>query len=96
MIKRSIPATFLVKCPNLEYAEGVKDSVTWTLQCLLQECDIIMRKSPEILPIAKEHEEHDQTYLVRARFTARDKKQGTEKGSWIKTNTAYYEEELND
>ena len=96
MIKRSIPTTFLVKCQNLEYAEGVKDGVMYTLQCLINECDIIMRKSPEVFPLAKEHEEHDQQYLVRARFTAREKKQGAEKGSWIKTNTSYYEEEMNE
>jgi hypothetical protein len=94
MIKRSVPNTFLVKCPNLEYAEGVKDGIMFTLQSLLHECDIVMRKSPEIFPLAKEHEEHDQQYLVRSRFTARDKKLGKEKGEWIKTDKAYYEEEM--
>lgn len=94
MIKRSVPNTFLVICPNLEYAEGVKDAITYTLQCLLHECDIIMRKSPEILPLAKEREEHDQQYLIRSRFTVRDKKSGKEKGEWIKTDKAYYEEEM--
>jgi len=94
MIKRSVPNTFLVKCPNLEYAEGVKDGIMFTLQCLLHECDIVMRKLPEIFPLAKEHEEHDQQYLVRSRFTARDKKLCKEKGEWIKTDKAYYEEEM--
>ena len=96
-IKRSVPQTLNVLCPSLEHAEGVKNGVMYALSNLLQECDIIMRKAPEIEAMPKENEEEEPTqYRVRARFTVKEKPQGSEKGRWIDTNRAFYEEEIDN
>ena len=89
-IKRSVPTTLLVRCPNADYAEGVKDGIVYTLECLLHECDVILRCSPTVI------HDQDQQYRVRARFTVRSKQEGKAKGEWIKINSAYYEEKFND
>lgn len=98
MIKRSIPNTLSVFCETHEYAEGVKDGIMYTLECLRHECDIILRVSPTVEKITIDEADKDklQQYKVRARFTAREKRAGKEKGDWIKINRAYYEEEMND
>jgi hypothetical protein len=96
MIKRSVPNTFLVRCPTLDYANGVAMGVHEALNCLTHECDIIMRTDTEISEIPKEHPEHDQEYSVRARFTVREKQKGVSRGQIIKINKAYYEEKIDD
>lgn len=95
-IKRSVPATLLVRCPNADYAEGVKDGIVYTLECLLHECDVILRLSPTVVPVDKEDDSQDQQYRVRARFTARSKQEGKSKGEWIKINSAFYEEKFDN
>jgi len=94
MIKRSVPNTFAVRCPTIDYAQGVAMGVHEALNCLMHECDIIMRTDTEISEIPKAHPEHDQEYAVRARFTVREKQKGATKGQIIKINKAYYEEEI--
>lgn len=96
MIKRSVPNTFLVKCPTIDYAQGVAMGVHEALNCLMHECDIIMRTDTEISEMPKAHIEHDQEYLVRARFTVREKQNGLNRGQIIKINKAYYEEEISN
>lgn len=95
-IKRSVPTTLLVRCPNADYAEGVKDGIVYTLECLLHECDVILRLSPTVIPVDKEDDSQDQQYRVRARFTARSKQEGKPKGEWIKINSAFYEEKFDN
>jgi len=94
MIKRSVPNTFLVRCPTLDHARGVATGVHEALNCLTHECDIIMRTNVEISTLPKSHEEHDQEYAVRARFTVREKQRGATKGQIIYINKAYLEEEI--
>jgi hypothetical protein len=96
MIKRSVPNTFLVRCPTLDYARGVATGVHEALNCLTHECDIIMRTNVEISTLPKAHEEHDQEYAVRARFTVREKQKGATRGQVIYINKAYLEEEISD
>lgn len=98
MIKRSIPVTLSVRCETSEYAQGVKDGIIYTLECLLHECDVIMRISPYIDRLTEEKPDDDsiQQYRVRARFTVREKSSGKSRGEWIKTNHAYYEEKIDD
>lgn len=95
LIKRSIPQTLFVLCPNLDHANGVKNGIMYALSNLLQECDIIMRKAPEIETVAKENEEEPTQYFVRARFTAKEKRPNLGIGGrWIDTNRSFYEEEI--
>ena len=95
MIKRSVPITLSVFAQTAEYAEGVKDGIMYTLECLMHECDVIMRKSPEVTYIP-EQQDGQIRYKVRARFTVREKMNGMERGKWIKINSPFYEEEMND
>ena len=90
-IKRSVHSTLNVSCRNADYAEGVKDGVIYTLSNLLHECDVVIRVMPYV-----EHYESDENYdyRVRARFSVREKRQGTERGRWIKDFSAYYEEPI--
>lgn len=98
MIKRSVPVTLSVRCETSEYAQGVKDGIIYTLECLLHECDVIMRISPYIDRLTEEKKDDDsiQQYRVRARFTVREKSSGKSRGEWIKTNHGYYEEKMDD
>jgi len=96
MIKRSIPTTLVVRCPNADYADGVKDGIMYALECLLHECDVIMRKSPEVTRAIISDKNGDHQYQVRARFTARSKRTDKQKGEWIKVNSAFYEEDFDD
>jgi hypothetical protein len=92
MIKRSIPMAVFISCPTEDYAQGVKDGIMATLSSLMHECDVIVRVSPYI----EKMREGDNIWFVRARFTAREKVKGREKGDWIKINRNYYEEEMSD
>jgi hypothetical protein len=98
MIKRSIPVTFSAFCESSDYAQGMKDGISHALECLLHECDVIMRVSPYVIQLTTEEPDNDKTqkYQVRARFTAREKRPGKERGEWIKTDHAYYEEEFDN
>ena len=95
MIKRSVPVTLSVFAQTAEYAEGVKDGIMYTLECLMHECDVIMRKSPEV-EFDSEKPDSQIQYKIRARFTVREKMQGMERGKWIKINSAFLEEKMND
>ena len=90
MSKRSVPSTILIRCQDRQYAEGVKDGIVYALQNLTHECDIIMRLMPIVEPYSQEK---NFEYCVRARFSAREKLPHKEKGDWIKTSKAYYEQE---
>jgi hypothetical protein len=104
MIKRSIPSTLKIQCEDVVYAEGVKDGVIWALENLLHECDIIMRMMPTVEAIENQKEKADalqeddavKVYSVRARFTVREKHPSKPRGEWIKTFSAFYEEEIDD
>lgn len=98
MIKRSVPVTFSALCESSDYAQGMKDGISHALECLLHECDVIMRVSPYVIQLTTEEPDNDkiQKYQVRARFTAREKRPGKERGEWIKTDHAYYEEEFDN
>ena len=98
MIKRSVPVTFSAYCETSEYAQGMKDGITHTLECLLHECDVIVRISPYVVQLTKEKQDDDrpQKFQVRARFTVREKHPGKIKGDLIKTSHAFYEEEFDD
>ena len=96
MIKRSVPITLVIKCQTTDYADGIKDGIMHTLQCLMHECDIIMRVSPSVHIVNKENDNETTQYVVRSRFTVREKKQGRDRGEWIKINSSYYEEEMDD
>jgi hypothetical protein len=87
MIKRSVHSTLNVNCSDSSYAEGVKDGIIFALSNLLHECDVVMR----VMPTIEELEEGN--YRVRARFTAREKSSGTERGRWIRSFSSYYEED---
>ena len=98
MIKRSVPITFSAFSESSDYAQGMKDGITHTLECLLHECDVIVRISPYVIQLTQETPDDDrpQKFQVRARFTVREKRPGAIKGEWIKTDHAYYEEEFDD
>lgn len=98
MIKRSVPITFSAFSESSDYAQGMKDGITHTLECLLHECDVIVRISPYVLQLTQEAPDDDwpQKFQVRARFTVREKRPGKTRGDWIKTEHAYYEEEFDD
>ena len=98
MIKRSIPTTFSAFCEDANYAQGMKDGITHTLECLLHECDVIMRISPYVVQLTTEEPDNDKIhkYQVRARFTVREKRPGKTQGAWIKIDRAFYEEEFDD
>lgn len=98
MIKRSVPITFSAFSESSDYAQGMKDGITHTLECLLHECDVIVRISPYVIQLTRETSDDDrpQKFQVRARFTVREKRPGAIKGEWIKTDHAYYEEEFDD
>ena len=97
-IKRSVPITFSAFCESSDYAQGMKDGITHTLECLLHECDVIVRVSPYVIQLTEQKPDDDspQKFQVRARFTAREKRRGKPKGDWIKTDHAFYEEEFDD
>lgn len=98
MIKRSVPITFSAFSESSDYAQGMKDGITHALECLLHECDVIVRISPYVIQLTQETPDDDrpQKFQVRARFTVREKRLGAIKGEWIKTDHAYYEEEFDD
>ena len=98
MIKRSIPTTFSAFCEDANYAQGMKDGITHTLECLLHECDVIVRISPYVVQLTEQKPDDDspQKFQVRARFTVREKRRGKTQGEWIKTDRAFYEEEFDD
>lgn len=97
-IKRSVPITFSAFCESSDYAQGMKDGITHTLECLLHECDVIVRVSPYVIQLTEQKPDDDspQKFQVRARFTAREKRPGKTRGDWIKTDHAFYEEEFDD
>lgn len=98
MIKRSVPITFSAFCESSDYAQGMKDGITHTLECLQHECDVIVRISPYVIQLTEQKPDDDspQKFQVRARFTVREKRPGKTRGDWIKTDRAYYEEEIDD
>ncbi len=97
-IKRSVPITFSAFCESSDYAQGMKDGITHTLECLLHECDVIVRVSPYVIQLTEQKPDDDspQKFQVRARFTVREKRPGKTQGEWIKTDHAVYEEEFDN
>ena len=97
-IKRSVPITFSAFCGDPDYAQGMKDGITHALECLLHECDVIVRISPYVVQLSEQQPDDDspQKFQVRARFTVREKRPGKTRGDWIKTDHAFYEEEFDD
>jgi hypothetical protein len=76
----------------------MKDGITHTLECLLHECDVIVRVSPYVIQLTEQKPDDDspQKFQVRARFTVREKRPGKTQGEWIKTDHAVYEEEFDN
>ena len=97
-IKRSVPITFSAFCGDPDYAQGMKDGITHALECLLHECDVIVRISPYVVQLSEQQPDDDspQKFQVRARFTVREKRPGKTQGDWIKTDHAFYEDEFDD
>jgi hypothetical protein len=93
MAKRSVPSTILIRCQDLQYAEGLKDGIVCALENLMHECDIIMRLMPTVEIYSQKE---NLQYCVRARFSVREKLPHKEEGEWIEISEAYYEQKLKE